>query len=370
MAVSASHLNQWRDPREDIVILCVRWYLSYSLSYRQLEQIMLKRGLSIQASTFYRLVRDYSRTCQQSQASTLSFHSWRVVQTFVNLQGNWKFLYRAVDPDGNTLDFFLLSQANPAEATKFFAAVFNESSPELLHPRQMAHQKIKNQKFNSFTQKIQEKFKLKLSLGMIYSLLFFLGSNSGVFFLKTEPNSLKESNQNLSQLSVSVNHEELLTDELPKDTTALASLQTAEKAFLDTIAWAEGTLHSDGYRTLFGGKVIEDLSKHPNICVPYLAKGRRNCSTAFGRYQILNFNSEGMSFEPAEQDKWAIAKLQQIGVLSQIHTGNIEAAIIGSCKVWSSLPCHRDDAHGYYGQPTKPMTALISKYQERLKLYE
>ena len=76
-----------------------------------------------------------------------------------------------------------------------------------------------------------------------------------------------------------------------------------------------------------------------------------------------------MSFEPKEQDKWAINKLKSNGALKYINSGKIDQAFFISCNVWSSLPCYENDLNGYYNQPIKNIDSLLNKYEERLKLY-
>ncbi len=112
---------KWRHFEAEIVLLCVRWYLRYSLSYRDLEEMMLERGLHVDHTTIYRWVQRYApeleKRCRPHLKATND--SWRVDETYIKVKKVWMYLYRAVDSDGNTLEF-LLSPTRDAEAAKRF----------------------------------------------------------------------------------------------------------------------------------------------------------------------------------------------------------------------------------------------------------
>jgi IS6 family transposase len=112
---------KWRHFQSDIILLCVRWYLRYSLSYRDLEEMMLERGLSVDHTTMYRWVQHYApeleRRCRPHIKSTTD--SWRVDETYIKVKKKWVYLYRAVDSQGNTLDF-VLSPTRDGESAKRF----------------------------------------------------------------------------------------------------------------------------------------------------------------------------------------------------------------------------------------------------------
>ena len=92
-----------------IIILCVRWYLRYSLSYRDLEEMMAERGLSVDHVTIWRWVQRYAPILNQRIRRELRRpnRSWRVDETYVRVAGNWAYLYRAVDSAGETIEFML-----------------------------------------------------------------------------------------------------------------------------------------------------------------------------------------------------------------------------------------------------------------------
>ena len=106
----------------EIILLNVRWYCRYPLSYRNLESMMLERGLEIDHSTINRWVLDYApeldRCCRPHLQSTND--SWRVDETYVKIKKKWKYLYRAVDSKGNTIDFLLTARRDTEAAKRFF----------------------------------------------------------------------------------------------------------------------------------------------------------------------------------------------------------------------------------------------------------
>ena len=81
---------KWRHFEAEIILLCVRWYLRYSLSYRDLEEIMLERGLHIDHTTIYRWVQRYAPELEQRCRPHLkaTTDSWRVDETYVKVKGS------------------------------------------------------------------------------------------------------------------------------------------------------------------------------------------------------------------------------------------------------------------------------------------
>ncbi|MEI1744304.1 glycoside hydrolase family protein [Acinetobacter baumannii] len=116
------------------------------------------------------------------------------------------------------------------------------------------------------------------------------------------------------------------------------------RRMLDLIASAEGVSH--GYNTLFGNQRFDDLSGHPNIRKAFTqTDGKKNYTTAAGRYQFLNDTWNGLSrqyglrdFSPQSQDIGAIALLDQIGALPYVLKGDFGTAIKKSGGTWASLP--------------------------------
>ena len=95
---------------EDVtIILCVRWYLRYSLSYRDLEEMMAERGLSVDHVSIWRWVQRYAPilNLRLRRDHRHPNRCWRVDETYVRVAGKWAYLYRAVDSAGDTIDFML-----------------------------------------------------------------------------------------------------------------------------------------------------------------------------------------------------------------------------------------------------------------------
>lgn len=144
------------------------------------------------------------------------------------------------------------------------------------------------------------------------------------------------------------------------------SLTANRKAFLDLLAWCEGTSGKDGYRTMFTGKLFTDFKDHPR----QLQSGGGYTSDAAGRYQFLSTTWDGVKgragvsdFSSISQDKGVIVLLQEIGALSLIDKGQIQSAIEQSKTTWTSLP----GASQNYG---KTMPECVAYFNERLKLYQ
>ena len=107
---------------DEIILLCVRWYVSYKLSYRDLTEMMLERGVRVAPSTIYRWVQRYVPEFEKrwDRFSRSVGTSWRVDETYVNIKGKWQYLYRAVDKQGRTVDFYLSKTRGIAAAQQFF----------------------------------------------------------------------------------------------------------------------------------------------------------------------------------------------------------------------------------------------------------
>jgi IS6 family transposase len=121
---------KWRHFQADIIFLCVRWYLRYALSYRDLEEIMLKRGLYVDHTTIYRWAQRYAPELEKRCRPHLKAcnDSWKVDETSIKIKKVWMYLYRAVDSEGNTLEFLLSSTRDAEAATRFFLKALHSTA--------------------------------------------------------------------------------------------------------------------------------------------------------------------------------------------------------------------------------------------------
>ncbi|WP_131770195.1 IS6 family transposase [Candidatus Protofrankia californiensis] len=127
--VPASEFTGFRFPPE-VIVLAVRWYLRYTLSYRDVEELLAERGLTVDHVTVYRWVQrftplliDAARPCRHIPGDR-----WCVDETYVKVSGRWIYLYRAVDQYGQVIDVFASEHRDLAAARRFFTVA-------LLHGR-------------------------------------------------------------------------------------------------------------------------------------------------------------------------------------------------------------------------------------------
>jgi transposase, IS6 family len=123
MGERRSSLFRGRHFRDEIIVLCLRWYLRYPLSYRDLEEMMAERGLALDHSTIARWVLRYAPVLNERIRSEMRQRnrSWRCDETYIRVAGQLTYLYRAIDSAGNTLDF-LLSPRRDFMAAKSISA--------------------------------------------------------------------------------------------------------------------------------------------------------------------------------------------------------------------------------------------------------
>ncbi len=119
--MNSSSPFKWRHYQSEVILVCVRWYLSYPLSYRQVVEMVNERGLDIHHTTVFRWVQEYSPEIDKRFRSHLrpTNDSWRVDETYILVKGKQKYLYRAVDSQGNTLDFLLTAKRDALAAKRF-----------------------------------------------------------------------------------------------------------------------------------------------------------------------------------------------------------------------------------------------------------
>ena len=120
---------------QDIILTCVRWYLAYPLSYRHVEELMQERGVSVDHSTVNRWVLKYSPQLEKAfhRRKCPVWTSWRMDETYIRVKGEWRYLYRAVDKHGQTIDFLLTEHRDTEAALRFLTKAIRRSGvPETI----------------------------------------------------------------------------------------------------------------------------------------------------------------------------------------------------------------------------------------------
>ncbi|MDR4173956.1 IS6 family transposase [Bacillus nitratireducens] len=124
---------KWRHYQPNIILLTVRWYLRYTLSFRDLVEMLEERGLSISHTTIMRWVHELDKRIRRHLKQTND--SWRVDETYIKVKGQWMYLYRAVDSRGNTIEFCLGKTRDQKTAKRFFKKAlrsFHVSQPRVM----------------------------------------------------------------------------------------------------------------------------------------------------------------------------------------------------------------------------------------------
>ena len=121
---------------KDMIIMAVRWKLAYPLSYRNIEELMEERGAGVDHSTVQKWVVHYSPQLDQSfrKRKKPVGSSWRMDETYIKVNGKWVYLYRAVDKEGNTIDFMLSETRDRPAVLKFFKkAIGSSGMPKIVN---------------------------------------------------------------------------------------------------------------------------------------------------------------------------------------------------------------------------------------------
>ena len=125
-------VQRLRHPLE-VMSVCVRWYAAYPLSFRNIEEMMAERGVFVDYSTLHRWSMKMlpvlaAAFCRRKRPVG---RSWRMDEIYVEVGGQWRYLYRAVDRDGDTIDFLLRAKRDHAAARAFFErAIDRHGVPE------------------------------------------------------------------------------------------------------------------------------------------------------------------------------------------------------------------------------------------------
>ena len=130
-----------RHHQQDMILQCVRWYVAYSLSYRDLEELMQARGYVVDHSTIQRWVVHYAPRIEKAfrQNKKRTGLRWRldwsgIPETYIKIKGEWRYLYRAVDKRGKTIDFLLTARRDKKAARRFLnKAIGCNGKPSLIN---------------------------------------------------------------------------------------------------------------------------------------------------------------------------------------------------------------------------------------------
>ncbi len=104
-----------------VILLCVRWYLAYGLSLRNLEEMMAERGISVDHATIHRWTVRYAPLLleQFNRRKRPVAAKWHMDETYIKVRGQWRYLYRAIDSHGHTIEFWFSERRNLTAAKRF-----------------------------------------------------------------------------------------------------------------------------------------------------------------------------------------------------------------------------------------------------------
>jgi len=120
---------------KEVILMGVRWYVAYPLSTRHVEELMEERGVEVDHSTINRWVIKYSPLLEEAfhRRKRQVWLSWRMDETYIKVKGQWRYLYRAVDKQGQTIDFLLTKERDEQAAKRFLIkAIRRHGVPEKL----------------------------------------------------------------------------------------------------------------------------------------------------------------------------------------------------------------------------------------------
>ena len=130
MPINATNPFKGRQYAGAVILTAVGWYLRYPLAYEHVSELLAERGLMVDASCVWRWVQAYAaelnRRCRPHMKATNK--SYRVDETYFKVKGQEKYVYRAVDSTGQTIDFLLTAKRGTAAAERFFRKIFRSSS--------------------------------------------------------------------------------------------------------------------------------------------------------------------------------------------------------------------------------------------------
>lgn len=114
---------------KEIILQAVYFKLRFSLSYRDVEELLSIRGVAVDHATIQRWVYKFTPLMGKSfrKRKKPVCNSWRMDETYIKVKGGWMYLYRAVDRDGNTIDFLLTKRRNKYAAHKFLVKAIHQN---------------------------------------------------------------------------------------------------------------------------------------------------------------------------------------------------------------------------------------------------
>jgi transposase-like protein len=126
--ISAQDLFKGRHFDQEIIVFCIRWYLAFKLSSRDLVQMMAERGIALAHTTILRWVQRYVPEFEKrwSRYARPVGDSWRVDETYIKVRGQWVYLYRTVDRECRTVDFLLSKRLDVMAAKRFFSQAIRQ----------------------------------------------------------------------------------------------------------------------------------------------------------------------------------------------------------------------------------------------------
>ncbi len=129
MPITASNPFKGRQYPGEVIVLCVRWYLRYPLSYAHVSELLAERGVEVDPSCIWRWVQAYApelnKRCRPFLKPTNK--SYRIDETYIKVKGQDKYLYRALDSTGQTIDFLLTAKRDAAAAKRFLVKAIEAS---------------------------------------------------------------------------------------------------------------------------------------------------------------------------------------------------------------------------------------------------
>jgi transposase-like protein len=119
----SSELFKGRQFDQEVIVLCVRWYLSFKLSSRDLVEIMSERSVALAHTTILPRLQRYLPEFEKiwKRYACPAGGSWHCDETYIKVKGRWTYLYRAVDKQGRTIDFLLSEKRDVPAAKRFFS---------------------------------------------------------------------------------------------------------------------------------------------------------------------------------------------------------------------------------------------------------